>query len=252
MNNTVASIDKILNIIRFAMGFVILTLGGMLAFGLWLVSFGLLTNFNRRYVVPIYCRLILWVLRIKVENELTFNTFEKPCFITFNHNSFLDGMVLMSLGFTNTHFLLSEKMYLYLPLFFTSWATRVWYIPTKKNRSRRLAFFKKIEQRILRKKVSVAGSSEGARPHFHGIAEFNRGVYHMAYNCGLPIVPLFIHTPEESNPFSNFRPFKRGIVRVSLMGIYQTNHWDLEQLDDYVNEMQQRYQNEFNLKNRLK
>jgi 1-acyl-sn-glycerol-3-phosphate acyltransferase len=251
MKSTISTLDKIFNILRFVGGFVILTLGGLVAFVLWLISFGLLTNFNRRYVVPFYCRLILWVLRIKVENKLGFNSFEKPSFITFNHNSFLDGMVLMSLGFTHTHFLLSEKMYLYLPLFFTSWATRVWYIPTKKNRKRRLAFFHKIEQRILRRKVSVAGSSEGARPHFHGIAEFNRGVYHMAYNCGLPIVALFIHTPEESNPFSNFRPFKRGIVRVSLIGTFETTHWNLEQLDCYVSEMQQRYQLEFNAKNNI-
>ncbi len=254
MSNTqkkVSKIERFLNVFRFALGFVILTLGGFVAFLIWLISFGLLVDFNRRFWVPAYCKLILWVLRIRVVNNLNFNSFTEPTFITFNHNSFLDGMVLMSLGFTRTHFLLSEKMYLYLPLFFTSWATGVWYIPTKSNRQRRLNYFKKIEQRILRKRVSVAGSSEGARPHFHGIAEFNRGVYHMACNCGMPIVALFIHTPEESNPFSNFRPFKRGIVNVSCIGIIDTKQWNLNDLDQHVSEMQSMYVKEFNIQNAI-
>jgi 1-acyl-sn-glycerol-3-phosphate acyltransferase len=243
--------ERLLNILRFAVAFTILTVGGMLAFAIWLLSLGKFVDFNRRTVVPFYSKMILWVLRIKLENQLDFNSFEKPVFITFNHNSFLDGMVLMSLGFTRTHFLLSEKMYLYLPLFFTSWATGVWYIPTKSNRARRLNYFKKIEQRILSRRVSVAGSSEGARPHFHGIAEFNRGVYHMACNCQMPVVALYIHTPEESNPFSNFRPFKRGVVQVSLLGTFETENWNLNDLDQHVQAMQNVYINEFNRQNNI-
>ncbi len=251
LNKKYTIIERLLNIIRFTVAFGVLTVGGIFAFSIWLLSFGLLVDFNRRVIVPIYCKIILWVLRIKIVNNLNFKEFGTPTFITFNHNSFLDGMVLMSLGFTRTNFLLSEKMYWYLPLFFTTWATGVWYIPTKSNRERRLAYFKTIEQRILRRRVSVAGSSEGARPHFHGIAEFNRGVYHMACNCGMPIVALFIHTPEESNPYSRFRPFKRGTVSVSFMGKIDTKDWEIEKLDHHVAQMQHMYVQEFNKQNNL-
>ena len=167
-------------------------------------------------------------------------------FITFNHNSYLDVFPLTALGFTRTHFLLSEKMLKLLPVTLSALGIGILYIPQKKHASRRLRFFQRLEKRIVENNVSIAGSSEGVHEHRHGIAPFNKGVYHMATVCKMDIIPLFIYLPEESNPLNTYKMTKKGTIRIEVMETVDTTNWRLEDLEANKERVRAMYVKRFN------
>lgn len=116
----------------------------------------------------------------------------------------------------------------------------------KKNRTRRLRFFLKLEKRIKQENIHIMGSSEGVHVYGQRIAEFNRGVYHMALVSNMPVVALFIYTPIESNPYSNFRPFKRGTVIAEVLDTIPTDQWTMHNLDEHIAGVRKKYVDRFN------
>ncbi len=238
---------SIKNIAQLVMVFSTMTITGTMALLLRIVSVGYLTNFNRKYFIPWSSKLALTLVGVKLilpnNNPLQQGNY----FITFNHNSYLDIFALTALGYTDTHFLLSEKTLKVIPLTLSALSIGILYIPMKINKNRRMRFFFKLEQRIKKNKVNIAGSSEGVHHHHHGIGNFNRGVYHMATICKLDIIPLFINVPKESNPFDKYKPFKRGILQVEIMDTISTKTWKIEDLDLNKEKVRALYVNKFNV-----
>jgi putative phosphoserine phosphatase/1-acylglycerol-3-phosphate O-acyltransferase len=238
--------EKVINIYKVLVAFVLIIFMGVIGSFIRIVSLGYLTNFNRKYVLPFFSKITLWLVGIQVEDRLKLELPEQPHFITFNHNSYLDGFVLVAHVFTNTRFLLSTSLIKKLPIaFLPSFAIGVKFIPTKENREKRLEFFKRLEKLIVKEKVHIVGSSEGVHDFIHGIGEFNRGVYHMALNCKMPVVAIYINTPYASNPFNKFKPFKRGTIRMELIKVVETDHWTLSELDTHVEEVRQLFVDRF-------
>jgi 1-acyl-sn-glycerol-3-phosphate acyltransferase len=239
-------IKKAMNVYKVVMAFALIILFGTLGSLLRVLSFGLLTNFNRTILIPLFCKLTLAVMGIRVENRVKLPEINKPHFFTFNHNSYLDGFVLMGLGLKDMRILMSEKILIFLPVALVSFSIGLLYIPQKKNKERRMNLFYRTEKRVEEEQISIMGSSEGVHRYGERIARFNRGVYHMALNCKMPIVALFIYTPIESNPYANFRPFRRGTVIIETLDVVSTNDWKLEDLDDHIAEIRSKYVKRFN------
>ena len=234
------------NIYQLVIVFTLMTITGSVALALRIISFGLLTNFNRKYTIAYSSKFTMWVVGIKLDlpkhNPLPKNN----SFITFNHNSYLDIFALTALGYTNTVFLLSEKTLKIIPVTLSALSIGIKYIPQKKHPKRRLNFFIKLEKWIIKNKINVAATSEGVHNHHHGIDKFNRGVYHMAKLCNLSIIPLFINVPKESNPFNKYKYFKRGTIKIEILDMVSTNHWSIETLDVHVQKMRDIYVKKFN------
>jgi putative phosphoserine phosphatase/1-acylglycerol-3-phosphate O-acyltransferase len=237
---------KAINVFKVVIAFVLIILFGTVGSVLRIVSFGLLTNFNRAVLIPTFCKLTLAAMGIRIDNRVQLPKLDTPHFFTFNHNSYLDGFVLMSLGLKNMRILMSEKMLIFLPVALISFSIGLLYIPQKKNKERRMKCFYNVERRINEERVSIMGSSEGVHRYGERIAQFNRGVYHMALNCKMPVVPLFIYTPIESNPYANFRPFKSGTLVIETLGIIPTKDWKLENLDNHIDDVRKLYVKRFN------
>ena len=237
---------KAINVLKIIIAFVLIILFGTVGSVLRIVSFGLLTNFNRAVLIPTFCKLTLAAMGIRIDNRVQLPKLDTPHFFTFNHNSYLDGFVLMSLGLKNMRILMSEKMLIFLPVALISFSIGLLYIPQKKNKERRMKCFYNVERRINEERVSIMGSSEGVHRYGERIAQFNRGVYHMALNCKMPVVPLFIYTPIESNPYANFRPFKSGTLVIETLGIIPTKDWKLENLDNHIDDVRKLYVKRFN------
>ena len=239
-------LKKVFNVFKVVIAFILIILFGAIGSALRIASFGLLTNFNRSLLIPVFCKLTLGVMGIKVDNRVQQPKLAQPYFFTFNHNSYLDGFVLMSLGLKNLRIIMSEKMLVFLPVVLITFSIGLLYIPQKKNNRRRMNSFFNFEKRIKEERVSVMGSSEGVHQYGERIAPFNRGVYHMALNCEIPVFALFIYTPVESNPYANFRPFKRGTVVIETLGIIPTKDWNLENLDHHIDDVRKLYVKRFN------
>lgn len=166
--------------------------------------------------------------------------------ITFNHNSYFDIFALTALGYPNTIFLLSEKTIKIIPVTLLALSIGVRYIPQQHRTNRRLNFFKKMESIINRKKLNIAGASEGVHEHHHGIDRFNKGIYHLATVCRLNIIPLFINVPEESNPFNKYNPFKTDTVKISILETVATENWVLEDLENNKDKVRAMFVKKFN------
>ncbi len=239
-------VEKAINIYKVILAFALIILFGTIGSILRVISLGMLTNFNRSFVIPTFCKLTLAALGIRIDNRVQLPKIDTPHFFTFNHNSYLDGFVLMSLGLKNTRILMSEKMLVFVPVILISFSIGLLYIPQKKNKERRMDCFYRVEQRIERERISIMGSSEGVHRYGERIAKFNRGVYHMALISEMPVVPLFIYTPVESNPYANFRPFKSGTLVIESLGVIQTKDWQLENLDAHISDVRKLYVKRFN------
>ena len=232
--------EKAIAIYRGLTAFTIMTITGSTALLLRWCSFGLLTKFNRRYLIAYSSRLILFLIGIRLVLPDRRNYPPAPVLYTFNHNSFLDVLILTALGLTDTTFLLSEKTKKIIPLYISAKAIGILYIPTKNEKERRLQFFEMLEERIIKEQFSLFASSEGPHTFIHGISPFNKGIYHLAIVCQLPVVPVFLNIPAESNPFESYS-FKSGTVKVELLPMIQTKGWELDNLRIHVKEMRQLY-----------
>ena len=234
------------NIYQVVIVFTLMTITGSMALILRVVSFGLLTNFNRKYFIAYSSKITMWLVGIKLDLPKENPIREGNYFITFNHNSYLDVFALTALGYTNTVFLLSEITLKIIPLTLSALSIGIMYIPQKKHLARRMKFFINLEKKIIAKKINIIGASEGVHLQHHGIDKFNRGIYHMAKLCNLSIIPLFINVPKESNPFSKYKYFKRGIIKVEILHTVSPSKWEIENLDFHVQEMREIYVKKFN------
>jgi putative phosphoserine phosphatase / 1-acylglycerol-3-phosphate O-acyltransferase len=238
--------SSIKNIYQLVIIFTVMTITGSVALALRIISFGMLTNFNRKYTIAYSSKFTMWLVGIKLDLPKHNPLSKNYSFITFNHNSYLDIFALTALGYTDTVFLLSEKTLKIFPLTLSALSIGTKYIPQKKHPKRRLNFFIKIEKWIIENKINIAATSEGVHNHHHGIDKFNRGVYHMAKLCNLSIIPLFINVPKESNPFNKYTYFKRGTIKIEILDTVSINDWSIETLDVHVKKMREIYVKKFN------
>jgi putative phosphoserine phosphatase/1-acylglycerol-3-phosphate O-acyltransferase len=125
-------------------------------------------------------------------------------------------------------------------------AAGTFFIPTKDKHERRLKFFKKVTQRLKKSKLSVIASSEGVHDHFHGIAPFNKGIYHMAIEANLPVVALFIYIPKESNITRGNSNASGGDLKIDFLKEFNTNDWSLDTLNEHIEEVRNTFVNRFN------
>jgi putative phosphoserine phosphatase/1-acylglycerol-3-phosphate O-acyltransferase len=228
----------------------ILALGSMLIVGsvcllIVLISFGYLRNFCNRYIFSYTSRFMLRLVGYGYELP-PLNDFPKhQVLYTINHNSYLDTFILTAVGIPNVRFLLSEKTIKYVPMVIAAKAFGTWYIPQQFHVKRRLDFFIRKTAVLKKTNYSVIASAEGVHEHKHTIAPFNKGIFHMALEAGIPIVPLFIYTPEEANPYTG-QYSKTGTIKLIIMDEIDNSNWKLETIRDEIDKVRNIYVAKFN------
>jgi putative phosphoserine phosphatase/1-acylglycerol-3-phosphate O-acyltransferase len=242
--------EKIIAVYRAGIAFTLMTGSGLLAMLLRIFSFGLLTEFNRRYLIPSSSRLILLLIGIRFKLPPPDHYPREQVMYTFNHNSFLDVLLITALGIPNTRVILSEKTLKLLPVTISAMSIGTLYIPLKTKKERRMRFFIKLREQMDDKKYSVIASSEGVHLFRHGIAPFNKGIYHVAKQCSMTIVPLYLHIPEKSNPFESYR-FSNGTVRVDILPSVSTAGWELDKLKQHVAGVRKMYIEKYSTEHKL-
>jgi putative phosphoserine phosphatase / 1-acylglycerol-3-phosphate O-acyltransferase len=236
---------KIISIYRVLIAFTLMTISGSTGLLLRIVSFGFLLDFNRKYIVAPSSRLILFLIGVKLFIRKEKNFPAQQVLYTFNHNSFLDIIIVTALGLTNTRFFLSVRTIKYLPITLSALAIGTLYIPFKNQQVKRLSFFRKAAERAQKERFSIFASSEGVHTFIHGIAPFNKGIYHLAVNAALPIVPVYLHIPENVNSLEGYI-FERGTVTVEVLETIETSSWNLEKLPGHVENVRSLFINKFN------
>lgn len=237
--------NKGILIYKWTVAMVVLSVTGILGLLLVAISFGMLRDSVVRPMIKYASRFILYVMGYTCYFPKENDYLDYPAFYTFNHNSYLDIFMLTAIGLPYSRCILSEKTWFYIPLTMSALALGTWYIPQKKYPERRLKFFKKSTQRLKQKQLSVFASSEGVHDHYHGIAPFNRGVYHMAMEAGLPVVALYLNIPEKCNPYAEENA-ARGELHVEILKEIKTDDWTLDILNEKIDEVREIFVQRFN------
>ena len=228
----------------------ILALGSMLIVGsvclsIVLISFGYLRNFCNIYIFSYTSRFMLRLVGYGYELP-PLNDFPKhQVLYTINHNSYLDTFILTAVGIPNIRFLLSEKTIKYVPMVIAAKAFGTWYIPQQFHVKRRLNFFIRKTAVLKKTNYSVIASAEGVHEHKHTIAPFNKGIFHMALEAGIPIVPLFIFTPEEANPYTG-QYSKTGTIKLIILDEIDNSKWKLDTIWEEIEKVRNIYVAKFN------
>lgn len=239
---------KLITIYRWTLAMLLTLITGSVSLVLVILSFGLLRNFCVEHIIKYSSRVMIYLGGFACIYPPLDAFPKKTVFYTFNHNSYLDVFILTGIGLPNTRFILSEKTLGYIPIVISALATGTFYIPQKKHPKRRLNFFKRLTNRLKKHTYSIAASSEGVHTYLHGMAPFNRGVYHMALEANLPIVPLYIHIPEESNMYkTNYA--KKGTFILEILDEIDNSNWKLEDLDMHIENVRKVYVERFNYHN---
>jgi 1-acyl-sn-glycerol-3-phosphate acyltransferase len=240
--------ESIIGTYRGLVAFFLMGISGSIALALRMVTFGKSVNWGSKYIVAPSSRLILKIIGVRYQLPKTKDYPAHQVMYTFNHNSFLDVLVLTALAIPNTRFFLSEKTRKIIPLTLSALAIGVYYIPVKKDKKRRADFFKNVTQELRNGSCSVFVSSEGVHRFIHGISHFNTGVYEMALKAKLPVQPVYLHIPKETNSLEGYR-FKSGTISVHLLQEEPTENWQFESIKKEIEKVRVVFLNEFTKRN---
>jgi 1-acyl-sn-glycerol-3-phosphate acyltransferase len=218
---------------------------GTIALLIVIVSFGLLRNFCIKYIFKYSSRFLMKIHGYEFELP-NINKFSKhQVLYTLNHNSYLDIFLLTAIGLPNTRFILSEVTLKFIPMILSAKAIGTFYIPQKKHEKRRLRFFIKTTSFLKRTTYSIIASPEGVSKYIRGINPFNKGIFHMAMKAKIPIVPLYIHIPEDINTYKG-EYSKSGKIQLEILKEIDNSEWTLETIWEHIAKVRRVYVDRFN------
>lgn len=239
---------SLINICRWTVAAAGMFVIGIISLAIITLSFGSLRNFFVKYVFRPGSRMLLRLFGYTFELPPLSSFPVKQVVYTINHNSYLDVFLLAAIGLSNTWYVLSEVTIKYFFLVITSKAAGTHYIPQKKHPERRLKFFLRTTEFLKKRKKSLIVSAEGVRGYIHGIQPFNKGIFHMAMEAGLPVVPIYIHIPKESNIYKGSYA-KPGHLQIELLDEIATSGWELESIWEEIAVIRKMYVDKFNALN---
>jgi 1-acyl-sn-glycerol-3-phosphate acyltransferase len=217
---------------------------GLVTNGLYFFLGERVIPFNSSIVANYTCRLILILIgvRVKIKNSPPFQ--DRQCVFMFNHNSYLDAFVTPTLCLPNMRYTLSIGMKRIKSFYFGTKRTGAIFIPMKKDRDKRVNFFKNLEKRMRQEKFNLLVAPEGVHYFKHQIAPFNKGVFHLAKSMDLPICPVYFHIPKETNPYQGYF-FKRGTIEIEFLAPIETKDWQLSDLTEEKEKVRQVFVHQF-------
>ena len=162
----------------------------------------------------------------------------RPAVFIFNHQSTIDAPVMMKLlreGFTG----LAEGEMAHAPGVgqFFRWADVASVERLDTERARR-TIAPAIER--LDEGISVVIAPEGTRSPTPKLGPFNTGAFHVAMQAGVPIVPVVIRNAGEI-AWRNSFVVQPGTVDVVVLPPISVDDWTVDDLDDRVADVRQRY-----------
>lgn len=174
---------------------------------------------------------LLRLLGVSMSVHGTLPEMSGPCFYMANHSSSLDLPILMALRLPDARTFLKERFRLYGPLGLVGMLTGTLYTAPQAQHARRVARFKRAEATLRRSGCSAFGSPEGTRVTGPEIGPFNRGIFHIVTNLKLPIVPILILIPEDSDPGRSISVDSAGEVHVHIGEPMDTRQWREDEID---------------------
>jgi 1-acyl-sn-glycerol-3-phosphate acyltransferase len=188
---------------------------------------------KRRFYTEVIARWLgsaaLWSAGVKLVIHQNSPMPEQQRVYISNHTSTLDVFIIIALSLPNTRFFMKGSFRKIPPLAIIGKIIGNFFTPPQSQAQKRTSCFQRAERILRQTGESVYLSPEGTRIVDGTIGPFNKGVFHLATNLSVPIVPIYIDIPREINPGKGYR-VSPGTVHVYMLPEIGTDNWRLDNL----------------------
>lgn len=238
-------------ILKGIWGHINLTLMGIILATLRKIGGEKAEEFNRIQVSSFFCKQIIKPVRMKIEIYNADKYQDEQCIYMYNHNSYFDIFILPLIKLKNTKYIFTEKSAGILGLKLANYGNGALLLPSKINDptpeqlQKRESKFEEFTKLLKSTETSILTAPEGQHTFEHKIDKFNDGVFKMAMNSKVKIVPIFINIKKENNPFQGYK-FKPGTIKIEFLDAIETKDWRQENLESHVQSVRQIFVDKFN------
>jgi putative phosphoserine phosphatase/1-acylglycerol-3-phosphate O-acyltransferase len=161
---------------------------------------------------------------------------QRPAVFIFNHQSWLDGMIIMKLLRENVTAVAKKEVSSQPIMGQIGWLLNMAYV----DRSDRTQAIKALEPVVdkIREGYSLAISPEGTRSPTPRVGTFKKGAFHMAMQSGAPIVPIVIRNAG-LHLWRGSLFMRSGTVEIAVLPPISVDDWTREDLNERVEGVRQ-------------
>jgi putative phosphoserine phosphatase/1-acylglycerol-3-phosphate O-acyltransferase len=176
-------------------------------------------------------------VKLKVKNE-KYLWEHRPAIFVINHQSVLDGYLTPALV-KRDYFMMGKIEAGDVPVLGQMLKDAGFILFDRTNREAAIAACDDAAERI-KQGYSLCISPEGTRSFSKRMEPFKKGVFHIALQTGVPIVPIVVKNASELWPRGqNFvRP---GTLHIEILKPIATKNWTRETLDKHLEELHRKY-----------
>jgi 1-acyl-sn-glycerol-3-phosphate acyltransferase len=227
---------SILSILLF---FILLIVFTPIILILLILSFGKLTNFVVEKIAPAVAIPVLKVAGINFKVKKHTDPIPAPAVYIINHSSTLDILTILALGLPRVRFVAKWQLQ-YNPIFFILGRLTGQVFIRREKSDKAVETLKKNVDRIRINNLSVMLAPEGSRKHAGIIGPFKKGPFRMAMDLQYPIVPIYFEGNRELST-EDFLITKSGTCTAHIHPPIDTSGWELENIDDHINDVRNLY-----------
>jgi len=217
-------------------------LGGFAsALGTGLIT-GVLTQDRRSGVdatTSVFGRLGGWLSDIRIEVSGEQHTAARPAVFFINHQSAMIDLLVTTRVVQRGFTAVAKAELAQLPVLGKLLELADVAFIDRANTSKAVSALDPAVER-LRRGVSVVMSPEGTRSYSPTIGAFKKGGFHMAWDAGVPIIPIVIRNAGEIM-WRNAKVAQQGTIEVVVHQPLPTADWTKADLDSWVPRMRQLY-----------
>ncbi len=192
------------------------------------------------YYGKITGRFVMWIsgcpLTIEGEEHLDAS---RPAIYVSNHTTLMDAFMAMFLSPVGTVGVV-KKQILYYPFFgqmyFLSGHLRI----DRANREAAKKSMRDLAEFVVANGLSIYVWPEGTRSRSGRLLPFKKGVYHMAKQTGLPIVPIVIEGAHRAWVKNSMR-IARVPIKITILPAINTSDWDDDHIPEHLESVRQRH-----------
>lgn len=222
----------------------------LMSLGAICVSFFSRTGNGPHIIGRWWAKSILRVAGIKVQTRGLENFDpDKPCIFMCNHQSNFDILVLFSALPAQFRWIAKAELFK-IPLFGHAMRGAGYISIERKDRKKAIQSLKQAAERI-RSGASVMIFPEGTRSPDGNIGEFKKGGFILAYDAGVPIIPLVLNGTWPIMSKDSFR-IKRGDVILSVLPAVKVTDYSKADKPKLIEDVREKILKEFKSNKMLK
>ena len=176
-------------------------------------------------------------VKLQVKNE-KYLWEQRPAIFVINHQSVLDGFLTPALV-KRDYFMMGKMEAGDVPILGQMLKDAGFILFDRTNREAAIAACDDAAERI-KQGYSLCISPEGTRSYSKRMEPFKKGVFHIALQTGVPIVPIVVKNASELWPRgqSFVRP---GTLHIEILKPVQTKDWTRDTLESNLHKLHQKY-----------